>query len=80
MAKALSKRSLQFIQTLERRPRVEDLGLVRAAIEETGLPVTEPVLDFHQTFAGYMIDVWGEYGPLGIIHPEVVIFSRGSNR
>jgi hypothetical protein len=48
------------------------LGLLRAAIEEVGLPVTEPVIDFHRTFAGYMTDVWGEYGPLGIIHREVV--------
>lgn len=71
MAQALSMRAQRFIQTLERRPHVEDLGLVRAAIEEAGLTVTEPVLDFHQTFAGYMIDVWGEYGPLGIIHSEV---------
>jgi hypothetical protein len=56
----------------KRRPYVKDLELVRAAIQEAGLPVTDPVLDFHRTFAGYMTDVWGDEGPLGIIHPEVV--------
>lgn len=69
---SLSERARRYLDTWERRPCVDDLGLVRAAIEEVGLPVTEPVLDFHRTFAGYMVDVWGEYGPLGIIHPEVV--------
>src|SRR5947209_4602926 len=67
---ALSERAQRFVQTWERRPHVEDLEPVRAAIEEVGLPVTEPVLDFHRTFAGYMTDVWGERGPLGIIHRE----------
>jgi hypothetical protein len=72
MGQVLSRRARRFIKTWERQPHVEDLGLVRAAIEEAGLPVTEPVLDFHRTFAGYLTDVWGERGPLGIIHPEVV--------
>jgi hypothetical protein len=74
VGKVLSVRAHRFVQEVcgERRPHVEDLGLVRAAIEEAGLPVTEPVLDFHRTFAGYMTNVWGEPGPLGIIHPEVV--------
>lgn len=70
MVQTLSERAQRFVQTWERRPHVEDLGLVRAAIEEVGLPVTEPVLDFHRTFAGYMTEVWGEWGPLGIIHRE----------
>lgn len=72
MGQALSERAQRFVRTWERRPYVDDLGLVRAAIEEAGLPITEPVLDFHRTFAGYMTDVWGEQGPLGIVHPEVV--------
>ena len=71
MGQVLSERAKRFVQTWERRPHVEDLGLVRAAIEEAGLPVTEPVLDFHRTFAGYLTDVWGDEGPLGIIHREV---------
>lgn len=74
MEKALSERAQRFVQKVwgERRPHVEDLELVRAAIEDAGLPVTEPVLDFHRTFAGYMTNVWGEPGPLGIVHAEVV--------
>jgi hypothetical protein len=72
VGQALSERAQRFLQTWERRPYVEDLGLVRAAIEEAGLPVTEPVLDFHRTFAGYITDVWGEEGPLGIIHSKVI--------
>ncbi|HKB40129.1 MAG TPA: hypothetical protein VKD72_27085 [Gemmataceae bacterium] len=67
----MSKRARRFIQTWQRCPYVKDLGQVRAAIEEAGLPVTEPVLDFHRTFAGYMTNVWGDEGPLGIIHREV---------
>jgi hypothetical protein len=71
MAQELSRRARRFLQTWERRPYVEDLGLVRAAIEEASLPVTQPVLDFHRTFAGYITDVCGDKGPLGIIHREV---------
>lgn len=70
MAQVLSERAQRFLQTWRRESYVEDLGFVRAAIEEAGLPVTEPVLDFHRTFAGYITDVWGEEGPLGIIHPN----------
>jgi hypothetical protein len=72
MMPVLSDRAQRFIQTFERRPHVEDLKVVRAAIKAVGLPVTQPVLNFHRTFAGYMVDVWGERGPLGIIHSEVV--------
>jgi hypothetical protein len=71
-ARVLSDRAQRFLQTFERRAHVWDLNLVRAAIKAAGLPVTQPVLDFHQTFAGYMVDVWGDRGPLGILHPEVV--------
>ena len=48
----LSDRARRFMQTWDRRPYIEDLELVRAALEEAGVPVTEPVLDFHRTFAG----------------------------
>jgi hypothetical protein len=48
------------------------MKLVRAAIKAAGLSATKPVLDFHRTFAGYVVDVWSERGPLGIIHPEIV--------
>ena len=74
MGQVLSARAQRFVAEVwgERRPHVADLGLVRAAVEEAGLPITEPVLDFHRTFAGYMTNVWGEWGPLGIIHPKVV--------
>jgi hypothetical protein len=74
----LSERAQHFVQTWERQPYVENLALVRAAIEEAGLPVTEPVLDFHHTFAGYLTDVWGERGPLGIIHPKIVAIESWS--
>jgi hypothetical protein len=67
----LSDRARRFMRTWERRPYVEDLGLVRAALEEAAVPITDAVLDFHRTFAGYMTDVWGDEGPLGIIHRGV---------
>jgi hypothetical protein len=60
-----------MMATWERRPHIEDLDLVRAALQEANLPVTDPVLDFHRTFAGYVTDVWGDEGVLGIIHREV---------
>jgi hypothetical protein len=72
MAQVLSERAQRFVQTWERQSYVEDLGLVRAALKKARVPITEPVLDFHRTFAGYITDVWGERGPLGIIHPGVV--------
>src|SRR5262249_5966010 len=72
VARVLSDRAQRFLQIFERRPHVEDLKLVRAAIKAARLPVTQPVLDFHRTFAGYVVDVWGERGPLRIIPPEVV--------
>src|SRR5262249_36054319 len=71
MRRVLSDRAQRYLQTLERRPHVTDMKLVRAAIKAAGLPVTQAVLDFHRTFAGYVVDVWGEEGPLGIIHPKV---------
>jgi hypothetical protein len=47
------------------------MKLVRSAIKAAGLPVTQAVLHFHRTFAGYVVEVWSEEGPLGIIHPKV---------
>jgi hypothetical protein len=71
MASELSSRAQRFMATWERRPYVDDLEIVRAALLEAAVPVTEPVLDFHCTFAGYVTDVWGDEGVLGIIHREV---------
>ncbi len=71
MAQELSERARRFLQTWKREPYVDDLKLVRAALDEAGVPVTDPVLDFHKTFGGYITDVWGEVGPLGIIHRKV---------
>jgi hypothetical protein len=70
MGEGLSERARRFLEAWERRPYVDDLGLVRAALEEAGLPVTEPVLEFHHAFAGYLTDVWGDRGPLGVVHRE----------
>jgi hypothetical protein len=70
--RVLSDRAQRFLQIFERRPHVRDLKVVRTAIKAAGLLVTQPVIDFHRTFAGYVVNVWGERGPLGIIHPEVV--------
>jgi hypothetical protein len=68
----LSKRAQRFLQTQERRPHVQELGLLSALLEEAGVPVTQPILDFHRTFAGYPIEVYLEEGTLGIIHPAGV--------
>jgi hypothetical protein len=68
----LSDRAQRFLRTLERAPHVEDLELLRDRLEEAGVPVTEPVLDFHRTFAGYPIGAGLEEGTLGIIHPAGV--------
>lgn len=57
MKQQLSERAQRFVQTWDRRPHVEDLKLVRSAIKEAGLPVTEPVLNIHRTFAGYTTEV-----------------------
>jgi hypothetical protein len=62
-------------ECMERRPHVEDLALVRAALEKARVPVTDPLLDFHRVFAGYVIDAYGDEGILGLIHREVCIQS-----
>lgn len=67
----LSERAQRYLQTLKRRPHVSDLKQVRAALKKAGVPITQPVLDFHETFAGYVVEVWGDEGPLGIIHPTI---------
>jgi hypothetical protein len=59
----------------QRRPYVEDLGLVRAALAEAGVPVTDPLLDFHREFAGHIVEVGFDEGVLGIIHREVCVQS-----
>lgn len=71
MAHELSPRAQRHLARRERGPYVEDLGLVRASLERAELAPTDAVLDFHRTFAGYPTSVWGEVGPLGIIHREV---------
>jgi hypothetical protein len=59
----------------ERRPYVDDLGLVRGALEAAGVLPTEPLLDFHRVFAGYTVDAYGDEGVLGLIHREVCVQS-----
>lgn len=68
MGRKLSDRAQRYLQTFERRPHVSDLKLVRKALKAADVPITEAVLDFHETFAGYVVDIWDDKGPLGIIH------------
>lgn len=60
----LSPRAQRYLEQLERRPHVEDLAEVRAALEEAGVPATDALLDFHERYAGYVqggpdVFVWG---------------------
>jgi hypothetical protein len=71
MPHELSHRARRHLERRTRGEYVADLGLVRAALERAGAPVTDPVLDFHRTFAGYQTWAWGDSGPLGIIHRTV---------
>lgn len=50
----LSLRAQRYLQQLERRPHVEDLGAVKAALERAGAPATEELLSFHERYAGYV--------------------------
>jgi hypothetical protein len=72
MATSLSTRARQMMAEWQRQEHVEDLDLVRAALRRARVSVTQAVLDFHETFAGYLTEVWGETGPLGIIHRTVI--------
>jgi hypothetical protein len=72
MAQELSVLAQRYLRTKKRRRHIQDLDLVRAALAEAGVPVTEPVLDFHCVFAGYPTDISGEDGALGIIHRRPV--------
>jgi hypothetical protein len=71
MSRTLSDRAQRYLQTFKRRPHVSDLQLVRKALKAADVPITQAVLDFHETFAGYLVDVWGDEGALGIIHPTI---------
>jgi hypothetical protein len=66
---------MRAAESAQRRPYIEDLGLVRAALEQAGVPVTEPLLDFHREFAGYTVEVGLDEGVLGLIHREVCVQS-----
>lgn len=70
----LSDRARRFLGHHERRPHVEDLGMVRAALERQGVPVTDALLDFHRTFAG-LVERNGPEGKadefvFGLIHED----------
>jgi hypothetical protein len=68
----LSDRAQRFLAQWQRRPHVEDLGLVRDALQHRGVPITDPLLDFHRTFAGYTDNSIGDVFVFGLIHPEPV--------
>ena len=60
----LSERAQRYLDRLERRPHVTDLGAVRGALATAGVPATDPLLEFHDRFAGYVKPrpdefVWG---------------------
>jgi hypothetical protein len=66
----LSDRAQRYLAQWQRRPHVEDPGLVRAALQRRGIPVTDALLDFHRTFAGYADNSSGDLFVFGLIHPE----------
>jgi hypothetical protein len=65
-----SPRAVAFLQTLERRPHVEDLAVVRDALLRNGVPAKDPFLEFHGALAGYVEPAYKDEFVYGIVHWE----------
>lgn len=66
----VSQQAIKFLESLERRSFISEIDLVAKAIEATGTPVTQSLLDYHQAVAGRVIVYGVEELILGLIHPS----------
>jgi HEAT repeats len=62
-----SQRATRYLERLERRPHIDDLGVVRRALEEAGVTATDALLAFHDEFAGYVKPAPDEF-VYGLVH------------
>jgi len=64
-----SPRASQFLASLQRRPAVTDVALVRSAFASEGIDIPDVWLDYHTRYAGLVIDLGAsELAVLGIAH------------
>lgn len=60
----------RYIASLQRRPHVTDLGLVRQRLEERGLNPPDWLLEFHGRFAGYVEPMILDEAVYGLVHED----------
>src|SRR4051812_909593 len=65
-----SPRALRYLIGLERRPFVEDIGLVVVALEMQGMPANASLIDFHRLLAGYVVRRGTDPTVYGIMQPD----------
>lgn len=75
MQNTLSERALQYLHSLRRWPFVQDDNIVIQALEAEGIPITEPLLAFHRTFAGFVAGSLTYPIVYGLVHPNPKYFS-----
>ncbi len=76
----LSPRATQFLKSLRRRPAVTDIPLIRAAFTSDGIDVPDVWVDFHNRYAGFVIDLGaGALAVLGIAHRSAENMGRAGH-
>ncbi len=66
----LSTRAADYLQTWDRLPHIDDLDAVASALNRALVPVTQELLDYHRTFAGYLHREGAEWFIFGLVHPS----------
>lgn len=66
----LSPLAASYLQMWERRGYIDDLAVVSQLLVKLGVPVTRPLIDFHETFAGYVGKNWLNDVEFGLVLTE----------
>jgi len=76
----LSPCATQFLESLQQRPAVTDIPLIRAAFASEGIDAPDVWFEFHQRYAGFVIDLGaGALAVLGIAHRRAQNMGRAGH-
>ena len=56
-----------YLRSLERRDFIRDLAVVSQLLAKLNVPITRPLLDFHETFGGYVGKNWMNDVEFGLV-------------